>query len=125
MSNININATNASNISTLDIKGQGAVQKTDAITDSKKEPRKVEESSSTDGAATEQELTKTVQDLNEKLANEELRVAFSMDKDSGHFVVKIHDNQTGELVRQIPSKETLKFAQNVEKGIGIIVDSKF
>ena len=124
MSNINVSATNASNLSSLDVKAQVPVQKNEATADGKKEAPKIEKASSV-GAATEEELTKTVNELNEKLANEELRVAFSMDKDSGHFVVKIHDSQTGELVRQIPSEETLKFAKNVEKGIGIIVDSKF
>lgn len=125
MSNININATNASSISTLDVKGQVPVQKNEVQAEAKKETPRLEEKSSSTGAASEEELTKTVNELNEKLANEELRVAFTMDKDSGHFVVKIHDSQTGELVRQIPSEETLKFAKNVEKGIGIIVDSKF
>ena len=125
MSNINISATNASSISTLDVKGQVPVQKNEVQSEGKKETPRLEEKTSSTGAASEEELTKTVNDLNEKLANEELRVAFTMDKDSGHFVVKIHDSQTGELVRQIPSEETLKFAKNVEKGIGIIVDSKF
>lgn len=125
MSNININATNASNLSSLDIKGQVPVQKTETLADSKKESQRVEEPSASTGVASEEELSKTVNELNQKLANEELRVAFSMDKDSGHFVVKIHDSTTGELVRQIPSEETIKFAKNVEKGIGIIVDSKF
>ena len=41
------------------------------------------------------------------------------------MVVKIHDKMTGELVRQVPSEETLRFAKNVETGIGAIVDSKF
>ena len=125
MSNINVSATNASNLTSLDVKAQVPVQKSETQTEAKKETPKLEEAKASTGAASEEELTKTVNELNEKLANEELRVAFTMDKDSGHFVVKIHDSQTGELVRQIPSEETLKFAKNVEKGIGIIVDSKF
>tara|TARA_B100000683_G_C12364868_1_gene504626 strand:+ start:69 stop:446 length:378 start_codon:yes stop_codon:yes gene_type:complete len=125
MSNINVSATNASNLTTLDVKAQVPVQKNEAPAEAKKETPKLEKETSSTGVASEEELTKTVNELNEKLANEELRVAFSMDTDSGHFVVKIHDSQTGELVRQIPSEETLKFAKNVEKGIGIIVDSKF
>ena len=125
MSNINASATNASNISTLDVKSQVPVQKNEVQAEGKKGTPRLEEEKSSTGVASEEELTKTVNELNEKLANEELRVAFSMDSDSGHFVVKIHDSNTGELVRQIPSEETLKFAKNVEKGIGIIVDSKF
>ena len=59
------------------------------------------------------------------MANQELNVSFSVDEKSGRMVVKIHDKKSGELVRQVPSEETLRFAQNVDKGIGILVDSKF
>jgi flagellar protein FlaG len=120
----NINAAGLSNISNPEAKIQTSVQQNKTPTETKKEIRK-EETSSSEGVAAPEDLERTVTELNKKLANEELRVAFSMDQDSGNFVVKIHDSQTGELVRQIPSKETLKFAQNVEKGIGIIVDSEY
>ena len=124
MNNINttgISNTGVSNTTSPESKTQ-AVQSSPSLV--KKETRQGELQSS-DGVASAEELTRTVEDLNKKLANEELRVSFSMDKDSNHFIVKIHDKVTGELVRQIPSEETLKFAKNVEKGIGIIVDSEF
>lgn len=129
MSNINttgisstgLSGTGMSNTSSSEVKGQTS-QNVQPV--SKKQDAKGEDQSNK-GVASAEELSRTVEDLNNKLANEELRVSFSMDKDSNHFVVKIHDKATGELVRQIPSEETLKFAKNVEKGIGIIVDSEF
>ena len=129
MSNINttgisstgLSGTGMSNTSSSEVKGQTS-QNIQPV--SKKQDAKGEDQSNK-GVASAEDLSRTVEDLNNKLANEELRVSFSMDKDSNHFVVKIHDKATGELVRQIPSEETLKFAQNVEKGIGIIVDSEF
>jgi flagellar protein FlaG len=119
----NINTSSLTSISNPETKVQAPAQQNKTTSEARKESKV--EASSNDGVAAPDDLERTVTELNEKLANEELRVAFSMDQDSGHFVVKIHDSATGELVRQIPSKETLKFAQNVEKGIGIIVDSQF
>ena len=77
------------------------------------------------GEADAETIENAVQELNKKVANQELNVSFSVDEKSGRMVVKIHDKKSGELVRQVPSEETLRFAQNVDKGIGILVDSKF
>ena len=100
-----------------------------AKTQSKEAQDKVEvkkvEAVENSGEASEQEIETAVEELNQKVANQELNVSFSVDEKSGRMVVKIHDKMTGELVRQVPSEETLRFAKNVEKGIGAIVDSKF
>ena len=125
MNNINASGVSGAASAEAKVQVQAPVQQTKSEADVKKNIKADDLSNSSDGIADPKELEKTVNDLNQKLANEELSVAFSMDKDSGHFVVKIHDRMTGELVRQIPSKETLQFAQNVEKGIGIIVDSEY
>ena len=77
------------------------------------------------GEADVKTIENAVQELNKKVANQELNVSFSVDEKSGRMVVKIHDKISGELVRQVPSEETLRFAQNVDKGIGALVDSKF
>ena len=77
------------------------------------------------GVATLEEIESAVNELNDRVAKQELSVAFGVDEKSGRIVVKISDNKTGELIRQVPSEETLRFAQNVKKGIGVLVDSKF
>ena len=77
------------------------------------------------GVATLEEIETAVHELNDRVAKQELNVAFGVDEKSGRIIVKISDNKTGELIRQVPSEETLRFAQNVKKGIGVLVDSKF
>ena len=77
------------------------------------------------GVASLEEIESAVNELNDRVAKQELSVAFGVDEKSGRIVVKISDNKTGELIRQVPSEETLQFAQNVKKGIGVLVDSKF
>jgi flagellar protein FlaG len=48
-------------------------------------------------------------------ANQSLEFEFSMDTDTKKTVVKVVDKQTGELVRQIPSEETVAIARSIDK----------
>ncbi len=125
MSNINTTGISGLTTNTSESKSQSAntiqVQKSKSDVQNQKEI----DLSSTQQVASVEDLEETVSDLNAKLASKELSVALTMDDDSGHLVVKIQDSKTGKLVRQIPSEETLKFAQNVQKGIGVVVDSEY
>ena len=56
--------------------------------------------------------------------NEYLNVGFSVNDESGRIVVRISDQGTGKLVRQIPSEETLEFARNVKSGKGLLLNTK-
>jgi len=70
------------------------------------------------------ELETAVEELNQKLDSNQIAVAFAVDEGSGRIVVQIKDSKSGGLLRQVPSEESLQFARNVEKGVGLIVDSK-
>ncbi|NQD80909.1 flagellar protein FlaG [Pseudomonas sp. CrR14] len=40
---------------------------------------------------------------------------FSVDDSSGRVVVKVTDGATGEVIRQLPSEEALRLAENLEE----------
>jgi flagellar protein FlaG len=48
-------------------------------------------------------------------SNQNLEFEFSVDTDTNKSVVKVVDKQTGELIRQIPSEETLEIARSIDK----------
>lgn len=48
-------------------------------------------------------------------ANQNLEFEFSMDTETKKTVVKVVDKQTGELVRQIPSEETVAIARSIDR----------
>ena len=72
------------------------------------------------------EIEAAVEKLNKKLddQNQDLNVGFSVDDESGRIVVRISDQASGKLVRQIPSEETLEFARNVKQGKGLLLNTK-
>jgi flagellar protein FlaG len=75
------------------------------------------------GAVSVEEIRNAVDSLNSQLENQKIRVNFDVDEDTGRIVVMVKDSETGETLRQVPSEETLEFARNAKKGVGIRVDT--
>jgi flagellar protein FlaG len=67
----------------------------------------------TQNAADATKLKEAVTKLNDYVQNVQRNLSFSIDKDSGQTVVKVYDAQTHEVIRQIPSEETLKLAASI------------
>jgi flagellar protein FlaG len=70
------------------------------------------------------ELGESVQIVNERLAFRGQSLNIGVDQATGAVVVKISDDKTGEVVRQIPSEDMLRIARNIEALTGILVDQK-
>jgi flagellar protein FlaG len=49
---------------------------------------------------------------------------FSIDNETGKTVVSVTDAQTGEMIRQIPSKELLEIARSIDKMQGMLLRQK-
>lgn len=63
------------------------------------------------------QLKEAVTKLNNYVQNVQRNLSFSVDKDSGQTVVKVYDVQTNELIRQIPSDESLKLAASISEQV--------
>ena len=48
----------------------------------------------------------------------------SVERDSGMVIVRITDEVTGEIVRQIPPQELLDAGSSMEKIVGLLVDDR-
>lgn len=64
--------------------------------------------------------------LKEMLGDTEVIVEFSLDKDTNKMILKLIDNQTNEVIRQIPSDLALRIARLVSslQGGGQIANAK-
>jgi flagellar protein FlaG len=63
---------------------------------------------------TDPELAAAIDQLNSKVQNLNRNLEFSLDKDSGELLVKVVDAKTHEVISQIPRKEALQLARNIE-----------
>ena len=53
-----------------------------------------------------------------------VNLQFSVHQTSGKVVVAVTDKDSGELIREIPSREMLKLHDNLEEMMGMIFDRK-
>lgn len=52
--------------------------------------------------------------LNEQMQRSSQRISFQIDDQSKRAIVIVRNTQTGEVVRQIPSEETVRLAQSIK-----------
>ncbi|MYN41035.1 hypothetical protein GTP55_16835 [Duganella sp. FT109W] len=69
------------------------------------------------------ELKKSVDAINRFLENNS-EVEFSIDDHSGLSVVKVIDTETKQVLRQLPSVESLEIARNLNSMKGLLINSK-
>lgn len=77
------------------------------------------------------ELQQAVDVVNQAVALEQRSLSFSIDDVSGRSVIKVIDYETDELIKQIPSEELLKVAQDIKRlqeemgqSVGLLIDNK-
>lgn len=67
-------------------------------------------------------LQDSLDQMNDLMMGGNRSLNFSIDDSNGDVVVKVVDTQTDEVVRQIPTEETQRFAQYLEGVVGLIFD---
>jgi flagellar protein FlaG len=71
--------------------------------------------------ASREDVSAAVKKINESLPTSAQSLQFSIDEDSKDIVVKVIDQNTKEVVRQIPSEEALDIAKSLDKMRGLLI----
>jgi flagellar protein FlaG len=76
----------------------------------------VDKSQAVDGAKpSHDDVSAAVKKMNDAMLGSSQSLQFSIDEDSKDIVVKVIDQSTKEVVRQIPSEEALQIAKSIDK----------
>lgn len=67
------------------------------------------------------EVNKAVSEINKMVQSSSQNLEFSVDSDAEELVVKVIDQQTKEVLRQIPSVEALEIAKSLDKLQGLLI----
>jgi flagellar protein FlaG len=67
------------------------------------------------------ELARAVKHINKVIASMAPGIEFSIDEDAHATVVKVVDVSTKEVLRQMPSVETLEIAKTIDKLQGLLI----
>lgn len=85
---------------------QDASTRPEIAADGERLPRTAEQEQASEAAKVEQ----AVSQVNEFVQNLNRDLQFTVDDDSGRTVIKVLDNETKEVIRQIPPEELLRIA---------------
>lgn len=79
-----------------------------------------------DSKLNEDQLQEAVDTVNKAMDISAYHLEFKLHKESGRYQVKVVDNDTAEVIREIPTQDILEFSAKVrtmlDKMIGLLVD---
>ena len=88
----------------------------------RKEPIKLEESQNSKTGP--EQVEEFVSRLQNALQNIEPRIELSVDKELKQVIIRVFDEESGELIRQIPSEEILKLDRFFADPSGLFVEEE-
>ncbi|MES2037566.1 MAG: flagellar protein FlaG [Pseudomonadota bacterium] len=68
-----------------------------------------------------EKVTKAVNDINKTIQALSQNLEFSVEEHSNRVVVKVIDQQTKEVLRQIPSEEAIEISRSLDKLQGLLI----
>lgn len=72
-------------------------------------------------APSAEQLKEAVANINKTLQNLSQDLEFSVDQDSNRTIVRVVDQKTKEVIRQIPSPEALEIAKALDTVSGLLI----
>lgn len=81
----------------------------------------VQQSEQSKPTYTREQVNQAVEALNKTVQASSQNLEFSVDKDMSVVVVKVVDQQTKQVLRQIPTEEALEIAKSLDKLQGLLI----
>ena len=78
----------------------------------------------TEPMVSEQELKQAVQQANQSFAGSNEAVSFTYEEKLGQLFVQITDNASGEVIREVPSKEFIQHQVAMKELVGLLLDKQ-
>lgn len=111
-------AANAS--PSLTIKAPSGARGVEAAKDAVKEAAPVEKVAAYD----QEDLHRAVDKINEKVQQVMRDIKFSVDEKSDRVVIKVIDQLTKEIIREIPPEAVIDMAQQLDRAQGVLIEEK-
>lgn len=71
-----------------------------------------------------EQVTQAIKSINKAMESLSQSLEFSIDSDTHRTIVKVVDKQTNDVIRQIPTKETLEIAKALDQVSGLLIRQK-
>jgi flagellar protein FlaG len=68
-----------------------------------------------------EQLNQALDNINKTMRSLNADLEFSVDADTGRTLIRVTDRETGELLRQMPTKEALEIAKALDRVQGLLI----
>jgi len=68
-----------------------------------------------------QEVQKITEHLNDLMKDLKVSLNFELNKEDGHLIMRVVDTETKEVIRQIPTEQTLHIRKTLDSTQGVIL----
>jgi flagellar protein FlaG len=68
-----------------------------------------------------QEVQKITEHLNDLMKDLKVNLNFEVNKDDGELIIKVVDTETKQVIRQIPTEQTLQIRKTLDSTQGVIL----
>ena len=69
-------------------------------------------------------IESAISNVNTKMSMSKTRCAYAYDKDTRRITIKVYDDETDELIREVPPEKSLEALKKIWELAGIFVDEK-
>lgn len=73
---------------------------------------------------TRKELEREVENLNKFLQSSTTHIKFTLHEELNEYYVQVINDQTNEVIREIPSKKVMDMVAKMHEMIGLLIDEK-
>lgn len=102
------------------VKAQSGAHGVEVAKDAVKEAAPVEKSASYD----QEDLHRALDKINEKVQQVMREIKFSVDEKSDRVVIKVIDQSTKEIIREIPPEAVIDMAEQLDRVQGVLIKEK-
>lgn len=106
------------------IKNYGKVKSYTEINQSNNQPLEKQLPPSQERAEDKREIEQEIAGLNKWLQSTSSHLKFTLHEDLNEYYVQIINDQTNEVIREVPSKKMMDMAAKIHEMIGLLVDEK-
>lgn len=116
---MNIDATN-----TVSPQRQSSTGGAASVIQSSAQTPAAESAASAKSAAARSAMEAAAQQLQAHMASVNSALEFRVDNGTGDTVITVRDKDTGNVIRQIPSEEALRIAENLDKAVSALISAR-
>ncbi|TQR31845.1 flagellar biosynthesis protein FlaG [Campylobacter sp. MIT 99-7217] len=121
---LNINSSIPTQNTSVDSSGVKPTQESSLSEGNKDSSRVSGIGNAQEDLSSSEQLEELSQKLNEQMKSLQANISFSFSSELNGLYIKVTDNETGDVIRQIPSEEAIRLQEYFKNAVGLLFNQE-